>query len=611
MVYKKYIKRGEKLYGPYTYHSRRIDGKVVSEYHGMKDYKKLVMMSIFSLVGIFLFIGVLSILSNFDLFNSTGFASLQLATDYQPNENVDGVLRLSLSKGELIPEYTSIIVNLAGDEREYSLVELLSEGGVEGEFYLENSFISGSGIGYGVKGVKDIPVEVSFQIEVINSNNAGEDEPVSEDSIEETPEETINETEQVSEESIEVIEETVIDEKEEKEKETKDKTVNEEASKNEISDKTSLTGRVIGFFTGHASLDVLQEIGEVKSESISYGEEINYNVPEGKTIKLIEGSVYSEEESIDDSYIEISINDGVTSITTSYKKSEYGFGKDYVSDEKVYYDVDLSNLNLVAQDGVLDIKLVYDGSVLIETNSDLAVSEEELDTLENNGSIFVKPFTLENPAIYDLTEDEIALLVRETGTESIDTTKSEIINDRLVVRYELGNYWKEFSYDYDGEISDSLLKKIELERKFWLKSLVKEISREFYEGKDVDLFISQFNLSDSNSLSSYVEENETEIVENLVVEETQEEIIEEPSEVVEETTEEPVEETGEEIPTETTEETSETTEEITEEPVEEAPESSVLTGEVVRENETTGVNVFDFFRKFTGKIIESIKNTFN
>ena len=34
MAYKKYIKRNGKLYGPYLYHSRRVNGKVISEYQG-------------------------------------------------------------------------------------------------------------------------------------------------------------------------------------------------------------------------------------------------------------------------------------------------------------------------------------------------------------------------------------------------------------------------------------------------------------------------------------------------------------------------------------------------------------------------------------------------
>jgi len=37
MVYKKYIKKNGKIYGPYNYQSKRVDGKVVSEYVGPKS----------------------------------------------------------------------------------------------------------------------------------------------------------------------------------------------------------------------------------------------------------------------------------------------------------------------------------------------------------------------------------------------------------------------------------------------------------------------------------------------------------------------------------------------------------------------------------------------
>ena len=45
MVYHRYIKRGGKIYGPYTYHSKKINGKVVSTYvgngpkHNFRDHK--------------------------------------------------------------------------------------------------------------------------------------------------------------------------------------------------------------------------------------------------------------------------------------------------------------------------------------------------------------------------------------------------------------------------------------------------------------------------------------------------------------------------------------------------------------------------------------------
>ena len=34
MAYKRYIKKGSRVYGPYIYHSKKVNGKVVSEYLG-------------------------------------------------------------------------------------------------------------------------------------------------------------------------------------------------------------------------------------------------------------------------------------------------------------------------------------------------------------------------------------------------------------------------------------------------------------------------------------------------------------------------------------------------------------------------------------------------
>jgi len=37
MVYKKYIKRGNKIYGPYLYESKKVKGEVITVYHGKKQ----------------------------------------------------------------------------------------------------------------------------------------------------------------------------------------------------------------------------------------------------------------------------------------------------------------------------------------------------------------------------------------------------------------------------------------------------------------------------------------------------------------------------------------------------------------------------------------------
>jgi len=71
MVYKKYIKRGGKLYGPYKYHSRKVNGKVITEYLGKADKKskskkkkRLILLTIGLITIFFIFILSYNIGSN-------------------------------------------------------------------------------------------------------------------------------------------------------------------------------------------------------------------------------------------------------------------------------------------------------------------------------------------------------------------------------------------------------------------------------------------------------------------------------------------------------------------------------------------------------------------
>ena len=50
MAYKRYIKKNGKLYGPYTYHSHKENGKVISEYLGKGDGSVKKKSYIFSVI---------------------------------------------------------------------------------------------------------------------------------------------------------------------------------------------------------------------------------------------------------------------------------------------------------------------------------------------------------------------------------------------------------------------------------------------------------------------------------------------------------------------------------------------------------------------------------
>src|SRR4030042_1024872 len=99
MAYKKYIKKNGKIYGPYLYHSRRVNDKVISEYYGhqkKRNYKNII-ISISLVLVIFLAIYGIGYIKPF----FSGKAIFNLDTNYQEGQPLDGVLKLSLKQGEM------------------------------------------------------------------------------------------------------------------------------------------------------------------------------------------------------------------------------------------------------------------------------------------------------------------------------------------------------------------------------------------------------------------------------------------------------------------------------------------------------------------------------
>jgi len=90
MVYKKYIKRGKKLYGPYKYHSRKVNGKVITEYLGKHEEKnKKNKTLIFLIIGFLLLFSFVFFALNYKNINPTW--AIDLA------DSVSGVISSSLT----------------------------------------------------------------------------------------------------------------------------------------------------------------------------------------------------------------------------------------------------------------------------------------------------------------------------------------------------------------------------------------------------------------------------------------------------------------------------------------------------------------------------------
>jgi hypothetical protein len=338
MAYKRYIKKNGKIYGPYNYYSHRKNGKVVSKYLGkegsVKD--KFQWNSLFIvLLGFILLLSVILLVN----FSFTGKVALDIKSKYVAGEEVEGNLEFSLKEGELIPADSRLIIELGDEVQEFFLSELVDFELVEGEFYAENTNVSGNGKGYGLIGSKKIYPELDFELrifdlEIEETGEVGEvgqeDEIIIEDELEEQEseeedleeEQGTNESEEESEveeeqEDEEVIEEDLVEDEQEDEEEPAIEeggadsgsesealgSADEDSDSEESSDggKESSSGESSGEETGdseESSSESSSSSGDSDSSSGGSSDSGSEGSEEGNSGAGITGSVISETEEI-------------------------------------------------------------------------------------------------------------------------------------------------------------------------------------------------------------------------------------------------------------------------------------------------------------------------
>jgi hypothetical protein len=544
MAYKKYIEKDGKIYGPYIYHSRRVDGKVVSEYYGSKkiNYKKFLIIFlcfIFALVLIYTFIKLPG--------NFTGKAVLSVE---QEKDQPASIIKLSLKQGELIPATSKIIFESDGDNYEYPVNGLLSDEPISGNYYVQGANLTGDGLGYGNPGMKKIYPEVSFALEVYNevktkipeeknetvNQNISENNLVNETTEENTTENSVNlsETEIVQEEKIsdntsetenpvqeinseeteisaeisaETVEETQANEiptetaPEEKTPEQASEISGTESTDEETS--SAITGnvvkgifsRVYNFFLGLSPTGkVTEELGKEITGNVSGTNDFVYELGDGQSARLVSGSVNINGEKLPDNTIDVKIIQGKAVVMTDYSEEEKGFGSDYLGNDEKEFTIALSQLNLNFSGKELKIKLVNDNEEILSTDSSPDKIQE---TEENISEIKIINETLEIPNV--LTNSELSILADKFGNNfSVKTTRAEIFNGRMLVRNVLGDYWIEYSYDYNSELTDDLKAKIENDKIKWLKEIARTFSEPEPESQEVSELITEKNYNNIN-----------------------------------------------------------------------------------------------------------------
>jgi len=464
-----------------------------------KNIKKKKLCRPYVYYGLFIFLGVFLIVAlvyGVTLFknNISGKAVFEIQADYQEGQPLEGNLRLSLKEGELIPSSSKIIFETSGQKYQYDLSEVISDDLVEGNFYVEGKSISGTGLGYGTRGTKTTYPKVYFILDIY-SQTSSEDEEEEEEVEEEEEEEEI--TEEIEpEEEVEVemeIEEEVELEEEVEEEQITPITGNiisrlSEGVSNFFLGLTKLLRKISNFFlglTGRVSLELETEVeGEVLAD-----QPFTYNLQEGQTAEIVSSS-----QSVD-----LDVENGVATVTTSYSEEEQGFGEDYLGDSEKVLDIDLSGLDLIFGQEELKISMIYGEEEIVSLTTPLKEGEivkDEVLAEESQEEVEAEQNITSNETLLDeteeiiqevtsaLTDKEREILIDEFGNVSIMRT-TNLFNERIIVRYELGGYWFEPSFDSSLSEKD-LEEQMEADRIKWLKDIVNMLSQKEIVPEEVD-----------------------------------------------------------------------------------------------------------------------------
>ena len=467
MAYKKYIKRGEKIYGPYIYHSRRIDGKVISEYRGPEklSYKK-IFLAVFGVI----FLAALIFILIFSEKEITGEAILDLNAHYQQGVPLEGNLRLSLQEGELIPASSKLVFENNGNIFEYNLKDLVSEESNEGSFYIKDTSISGSGEGYGLLGEREISPIVYFVLSILS-----EEKPDAEQTGEpETTEPSQTETTETLQ-----IENT-----------TTEETQNISITGNVIS---RFAGIISNFFlglgmTGKAVVEFEREI----HGQVSPSETFIYTLHEGERAEIKPRSVRTDSKQLSDNDVELKIEGNEVIVTTTYSEAGEGFGEDYLGSKSKEIIIDISNLDLILEQGNLKISFIDSDQEIIslstllkegEVDANETISKEPEPEIPETDLTDEIGYEIEETEIYvpelivSLTEQERAILIEKFGNASVEVKEATSGRGFITIKYELGEYWAEFNYD--SNLSRGILESfMDRDMAKWLKDIAKSLSEE-------------------------------------------------------------------------------------------------------------------------------------
>lgn len=458
MVYKKYIKKDGKFYGPYIYNSRRVNGKVISEYQGTgkKDYKRFILLSL----GI-----LLIVLLMFFIINSRGKISGNVIANNPISSQTENVMLneaiyptiyftlVSTQKQISNPTQVNEIPQTSSNEVAPENSTIANSHNINNSVPVEtptanetNPSVNSSSITSSVIASTSLNATTTTQTETTSITNTSTATSPENSAVTQIPASTIpaetpasTPSEQSSTASPTSSQTTPVSTPSTPETATTPtpeitSTTTPETTPTNEGTSAPITGGIISRILKTVSnffLGFLKPTGMVVSEQnvnseikgeVSADKLFNYSLKDGENIQLLSGSVKTNSKSLPDNTIQI----------------------------------------------------VYQGNnVLISTNYS--------ESIPSNATSEKINFNIE-----PLNDQEKEILNKEFGNVSIQTTKSELFNGRYIVGYQLGDYNIEYSYDPNLN-NETLKSQVEIDKTKWLRDLVNKLSSTTSVAQDYSL----------------------------------------------------------------------------------------------------------------------------
>jgi hypothetical protein len=280
-MYKKYIEKDGKVYGPYVYKSKRVNGKIVSEYCGQGVNKKKIFIFAAGILVLFFLVFMLFFSRNFTG-NAISENPVLISAETEKVISYPEVYftLISIQKQEETSDYAQAdkIINETNPEIAESPSENLTEANINQKEPNEN----------------------------LTETNTNQIIEPNENSVSENSQEINSATTEETKDSV--PEENSIPE-----------TETEETSSSEPSIAGSIGAFFLGLLkpTGMAVLETTETKIEGKT---SMSESFTYHLKEGENVQLLSGSVKTQSISLPDNSVRLIYQDGILLVETNYSE---------------------------------------------------------------------------------------------------------------------------------------------------------------------------------------------------------------------------------------------------------------------------------------------------